>query len=229
MHAAAAAAAIILTSVRLALAATVKLPDPTIQLVNNCAIAVQPYFNGTNPGGLPSPGLLQPGASASYSVAQNFVGTVYGIESGSTNSFYIEAGFSLQNNYYWLVNDPVLLAPPCGRVELMAKAKLRGCQPRAPNREPTRALRPRKSLGLSRRESNSPRDLGPPSTDAHTVLQNPLYQNPPSGFCGSTLCADFYCNNYFSSPPTIPTTPSSSPPQPPLYECTGQGTGYQVV
>jgi hypothetical protein len=101
--------AIILAFVRVALAATVKLPDPTIQLVNNCPIAVQPYFTGTNPGGLPNPGLLQPGASASYSVAQNFAGTIYGIESGATNSFYIEAGFSLQNNYYWLVNDLALL------------------------------------------------------------------------------------------------------------------------
>jgi hypothetical protein len=63
------AAAVILAFVRIVLAATVNLPDPTIQLVNNCPIAVQPYFTGTNPGGLPNPGLLQPGASASYSVA----------------------------------------------------------------------------------------------------------------------------------------------------------------
>jgi hypothetical protein len=111
-------AAVILAFVRIVLAATVNLPDPTIQLVNNCPIAVQPYFTGTNPGGLPNPGLLQPGASASYNVAQSFVGTIYGIESGATNGGYIEAGFSLQNNYYWLVND--LITCPCRRAKLIA-------------------------------------------------------------------------------------------------------------
>lgn len=100
-----------------------KRANPTIQLVNRCSNAVQPYIAGFNPSGLPSPGVLQPGGvkfnkflcscadecvgdATTYTFDQSFVGTIYGLESGVTSKQFIQAGFSLPNNYYWLVGTP---------------------------------------------------------------------------------------------------------------------------
>jgi hypothetical protein len=52
---------VLLSLLPLCVGAAVKRANPTIQLVNRCSNAVQPYIAGINPSGLPSPDVLQPG------------------------------------------------------------------------------------------------------------------------------------------------------------------------
>jgi hypothetical protein len=52
---------VLLSLLPLCVGAAVKRANPTIQLVNRCSNAVQPYIAGINPSGLPSPDVLEPG------------------------------------------------------------------------------------------------------------------------------------------------------------------------
>ncbi len=114
---------LILSFLPLTLASPTKRANPTIQFVNECSVNVQPYITGDNPSGLPNPDVLEPGKlrkvargvanfltfetgdAATYTFDQTFVGTIYALEAGVADiEHYIQAGFSLMDNYYWLVS-----------------------------------------------------------------------------------------------------------------------------